>query len=40
MLVVMVMIILLVTALLLPGGKVDRTGNSSSPASVIGLHPR
>lgn len=39
-LVFVVMILLLCAALLLPGGNGDRAGNSSSPASVIGLHPR
>ena len=40
MLIVIVMVILLCTALLLPDGNGDMTGNSSSPVSVIGLHPR
>jgi hypothetical protein len=39
-LVFIVMVVLLCAALLLPGGKGDIGGNSSSPAAVIGLHPR
>ena len=39
-LVFVVMVLLLCAALLLPGGKGDIAGNSSSPSSVIGLHPR